>query len=241
MGAASSYMFAPVRTAQKSSVVSDRMMNTMYGGSWNRHRVESFVRSTTSSVKLVSFLVLGSSPSMHSTKAFRNVASSLSCHCPPKPSSPEYAAGVPFASTHCCGVVGNISMIRKLSMRSIQSRLRMERMHPAIASCCALLTLHTSPKSSNASLPVSVNSKLPSCGSAWTRPVRNSCALEHSTPICTIFNCASSPRFFMGSPSIHSCVNTVRPVRCAWCRGTMTKLRNLSALRNASALSASRV
>mmetsp|Transcript_9196 Transcript_9196/g.37594 ORF Transcript_9196/g.37594 Transcript_9196/m.37594 type:complete len:235 (+) Transcript_9196:552-1256(+) len=234
-------MLAPVRTAQKSRVVRDRMMNTMYGGRLNRQRVDSFVRSTTSSVKFVSFFELGSSPSMQSTNAFRNVASSLTAHWPPSPSSPLYAAGTPFASTHVWGVSGSISMIRRLSMRSIQSRLRMLRMHPAIASCCALFTLHTRPKSRSASLPVSVYSKLPSCGSAWTNPVRNSCALLHSTPICTIFSWSSSPRFFIGSPSIHSCVSTVRPVSDAWCLGTTTKSRNLSALRKASALSASRV
>lgn len=35
VGAATSYMFAPVLTAQKSSVVNDRMTKTMYGGKLN--------------------------------------------------------------------------------------------------------------------------------------------------------------------------------------------------------------
>mmetsp|Transcript_25421 Transcript_25421/g.83610 ORF Transcript_25421/g.83610 Transcript_25421/m.83610 type:complete len:256 (+) Transcript_25421:1607-2374(+) len=49
---ARSYMLQFVRTAPKSSVVSDLMMKTMYGGKLKRNCVESFVRSITSSVKL---------------------------------------------------------------------------------------------------------------------------------------------------------------------------------------------
>ena len=239
-------MFAPVRTAQKSSVVSERITNTMYGGRLNRHAVESFVRSTTSSVKLVSFFSLpaapsaGTSPSMHFKNALRKLSSSPSTHLPSPPAYPS-SRSLPSKSTHFCGVSGSIPMIRRLSIRSIQSRFRTFRMHPAIASCCSLFTRQMSPKSSKASLPSSVYSMFPSCGSACTRPVRNSCALEHSTPHCTILSCSSVVRSFIGRPSIHSCVNTLRPVMCARCRGTTRKSMNRSDRRNSSALLASRV
>ena len=247
VGAASSYMFAPVRTAQKSSVVSERITNTMYGGKLNRHAVESLVRSTTSSVKLVSFFSLPfvspsteTSPSMHFRNAFRKLSSSPSTHLPSPPAYPS-GRSLPSKSTHFCGVSGSIPMIVKLSIRSIQSRFRTFRIHPAIASCCSLFTRQISPKSNKASLPESVYSMFPSCGSACTRPVRKSCALEHSTPHCTILSCSSVVSSFIGRPSIHSCVKTRRPVMAGRCRGTTRKSMNRSDRRNSSALLASSV
>ena len=131
-------------------------------------------------------------------------------------------------------------MIRRWPIRSIQSRFRTFRMHPAIASCCSLFTRQMSPKSSKASLPSSVYSmslvrvRVHEAGAEQLRA-------EHSTPHCTILSCSSVVRSFIGRPSIHFCVNTLRPVMCARCRGTTRKSMNRSDRRNSSALLASRV
>ena len=85
VGAATSYMLQFVLAAAKSSVVSDRMTNTMYGGKLNRYAVEIFVKSSTSSVKFDRTFGLSSSPSMHVLNACLNSSSEITFHEPGPP------------------------------------------------------------------------------------------------------------------------------------------------------------
>mmetsp|Transcript_15571 Transcript_15571/g.21510 ORF Transcript_15571/g.21510 Transcript_15571/m.21510 type:complete len:226 (+) Transcript_15571:738-1415(+) len=160
-------------------------------------------------------------------------------------SSTEHGAKSLTSSLHFMNPLGGaIPTSRKTSASPIQSPCKRLVMPVAKASMTFISTWHMRPKSRKTRSPLSVNRRLPSCGSACTHPVRISWATAASTALPTISTCCSLVRSLIFLPSIHSMVSTravpLGPMYSYMALGVLTNPRKACRRSNSAAFSASK-
>mmetsp|Transcript_38857 Transcript_38857/g.111622 ORF Transcript_38857/g.111622 Transcript_38857/m.111622 type:complete len:230 (-) Transcript_38857:1168-1857(-) len=161
-----------------SRVMKVRHRSATYGGVSITYLLESFLSAVAMAPNretppLSSFICFASSRANSSRS---HPSSSLL----PFASLTDFNKGVGQNRTSCITLVS--------SSQSFESTLRIPTAKHSIT---PKSTRSMSPKSRKTTRPSSPSLRLPSCGSAWTKPVTNNCTTQASTAISTSFRLSS--------------------------------------------------